>query len=550
MSASSSRSASRARPGTPQRSESAPLLTPSRASSRSSRPGTPGARKPRRAPPVQFLPAVVTLVLFAAIALAAWNLSGGCSLPWLCDALGGPRESFEAVWWRNTGPYAAYRALGHGGGARGLPEGCVVDQVSVLHRHTGRYPTPHAAAHLKATLAKLADRAVRVPTNHQELHFLHSADFELADWVAGELTDQGRRAAWDSGKVYAGRYSLEPFVRSSGGGRVVETARFFLDGFYGRDFNLSGAVLAPDVVIPEGERVNSTLSVHSCAAFEALDPPAGSRERAAVAKLLQPTADRLNRLLGPRPPLDPDDVRRIADMCGYDTTARETWSGWSRWCKVLSRDEWEIVGYGADVERWYRVGEGGRFGKTMGAGYVNELLARLQDTHPTDHTTTNRTLDADPATFPPGGKRVFVDFTHDNEMIEILTALGIRKMRRKLPTSELPDDPTTRRWVLSELIPFGARWAFERVTCDPYVDVGTGRLGTPAARALRAGDDGRRSTFVRALINDRPARIDHMACRSSPLAQYHLCDLDSFIESQEWSVAHADWHECSRVKKV
>lgn len=90
------------------------------------------------------------------------------------------------------------------------------------------------------------------------------------------------------------------------------------------------------------------------------------------------------------------------------------------------------------------------------------------------------------------------DFTHDNEMIEILTALGIRKMRRKLPTSELPDDPTSRRYVLSELIPFGARWAFERVSCDPYVDVGR---GTPAAKARRVGeDDARRSTFVRALI--------------------------------------------------
>lgn len=59
-----------------------------------------------------------------------------------------------------------------------------------------------------------------------------------------------------------------------------------------------------------------------------------------------------------------------------------------------------------------------RFGKIMGAGYVNELLARLQDKHPHDHTTTNRTLDADPATFPPGGQRVFVvsadSLAHDN----------------------------------------------------------------------------------------------------------------------------------------
>lgn len=49
-------------------------------------------------------------------------------------------------------------------------------------------------------------------------------------------------------------------------------------------------------------------------------------------------------------------------------------------------------------------------------------------------------------------------------MIEILTAMGIRKMRRKLPIRHLPDDE--RRFILSELIPFGARWAVERIECD------------------------------------------------------------------------------------
>lgn len=63
-----------------------------------------------------------------------------------------------------------------------------------LHRHTGRYPTPNAAEHLKTTLAKLANRAVRVPTNHPDLHFLHNVDLELNDWIPGELTNQGRLA--------------------------------------------------------------------------------------------------------------------------------------------------------------------------------------------------------------------------------------------------------------------------------------------------------------------------------------------------------------------
>lgn len=44
-------------------------------------------------------------------------------------------------------------------------------------------------------------------------------------------------------------------------------------------------------------------------------------------------------------------------------------------------------------------------------------------------------------------------------MIEIQTALGVRK--RHMPTDEVPH----RHWILSGLIPFGARWTFERVVC-------------------------------------------------------------------------------------
>lgn len=48
-----------------------------------------------------------------------------------------------------------------------------------------------------------------------------------------------------------------------------------------------------------------------------------------------------------------------------------------------------------------------RFGKLMGAGYVNELIARLTDSVPEDSTTVNDTLDRDPSMFPRGGHRIF-----------------------------------------------------------------------------------------------------------------------------------------------
>lgn len=71
-------------------------------------------------------------------------------------------------------------------------------------------------------------------------------------------------------------------------------------------------------------------------------------------------------------------------------------------------------------------------------------------------------------------------------MIEILTAMGVLTMQRKLPTSHVPKH---KHFILSELVPFGARWAFERVRC------GLSRGEDEADEKWQ-----RRNTFVRVLI--------------------------------------------------
>lgn len=52
--------------------------------------------------------------------------------------------------------------------------------------------------------------------------------------------------------------------------------------------------------------------------------------------------------------------------------------------------------------------EGGGIRADLQAGYVQELLARLNDSSPIQSPTINGTLDSNPATFPQGGKRLFV----------------------------------------------------------------------------------------------------------------------------------------------
>lgn len=88
----------------------------------------------RRTPPVQVVPAIITSILLIALIFTAWDISsyGQCYFRPLCRMLGTGMTAREEVWWMNAGPYAPRRSLGEGGGKKGLPRGCEVDQVTVV----------------------------------------------------------------------------------------------------------------------------------------------------------------------------------------------------------------------------------------------------------------------------------------------------------------------------------------------------------------------------------------------------------------------------------
>ncbi|WVR03471.1 hypothetical protein IAU60_000462 [Kwoniella sp. DSM 27419] len=495
------------------------------------------------------LPSIIGGALLILLGLLIWDVSsyGRCASP-VCRAIKG--DELGEVWWRNQGPYAPFRSLGKLGGQKGLPRGCEVDQVTILHRHTARFPTSSVGSCILGSLRKLQRRDVKVPRGHPELAFLRDADLELKAWDFDGLTDQGRKAAWVSGQTVRRVYSSflrsgQLFTRASGGGRVVETAGYWLEGFRGNKFALKDKSRLPraNVTIPEADGFNNTLSVHACPAFNALDPTPGNVARSELSQALIPTVDRLNKALRPQPPLELDDLLCLADMCGYDSQALGVdWKGWSKWCGVFNAREWEILGHGKDLSRYYDVGQGSEYGPTMGAGYVNELLARLTDSEVSDSTITNRTLDADEHTFPRGGKRLFVDFGHDNEMLEVLAAMGLKSQRRLLPTDSVP---AKRTFVLAETVPFGGKITFERVSCDvgswepdPENPDGPGE-GSGGPR----GQDGKKD-YVRVLVNDKVELVDHIDCLYSGLIEHGLCELESFVSSQQFASTDVDWSVC------
>lgn len=132
-----------------------------------------------------------------------------------------------------------------------------------------------------------------------------------------------------------------------------------------------------------------------------------------------------------------------------------------------------------------------------------------------DNTQTNRTLDAAPETFPLN-KTMYADFSHDNLMVAVFSAMGL--FRQSAPLSTSTPDPN-RTWLTSSVVPFSARMAVERLSC----------AGT---------------TKVRVLVQDQVQPLEF--CGGD---QDGLCTLDKFVESQAYARNNGagDFEKCLAV---
>lgn len=164
---------------------------------------------------------------------------------------------------------------------------------------------------------------------------------------------------------------------------------------------------------------------------------------------------------------------------------------------------------------------GGDLGRVRGVGYVNELLARLTGKPVQDNTQTNRTLDASPKTFPLD-RTFYADFSHDNTMVSIFSALGLFR-QYLLPDQKLdPEHPSgLRTWILSNMVPFSTRMVVEKLECASQIPLPVG-------------------TFVRILVNDAVQPLEFCG------GFLGLCELHAFVESQWYARCdgNGDFEKC------
>jgi hypothetical protein len=391
------------------------------------------------------------------------------------------------------------------------PKGCSVSFASVLSRHGGRDPTASKSMAYHLMIAQIQNTSTQYP---DEFAFLKNYTYSLG---VDQLTDVGRQEMVNSGAHFHKRYSTiltekPPFVRSSGQDRVVESANKWLQGFAESAKNATPATI--DVIIPEGAGINNTLSHEICTRFE--DGPISELGDSAqdiwVSKFVPPIQARINAKLGTK--LSTTATIYLMDMCPFDTLTSPT-AAVSPFCALFTVDEWHQYDYYESLGKYYGYGNGNPLGPTQGVGYVNELLSRLTETPVDDHTNSNTTLDSDPATFPLN-RKVYADFSHDNDMTAIFAALGLYNSTKPLANSTIEGTNVTSGFSAAWTVPFAARMYVEKLTCD-----------------------GEEEESVRVIINDRVMPLGF--CGGDEDGK---CALSKFVQSQSFARGGGHWDQC------
>lgn len=206
----------------------------------------------------------------------------------------------------------------------------------------------------------------------------------------------------------------------------------------------------------------------------------------------------------------------------------------SDWCKVHDLSDFHHYAYYLILQKYYDSSYGHPLGRARGIGYVNELIARLTSSPVVDSTSTNTTIDSNPDLFPlppqersEMGHRLFVDFSHDTSMVNIISALGLARTTRHLPfLIDRKQEPPRDMFDISKYVPFAGRIVFEKIHCGESI-----------------GEYDEEQDYVRIKVNEGVYPLKLAGCGSLG-ADTGLCRLEDFLESQSWNINGGNWNEC------
>lgn len=390
------------------------------------------------------------------------------------------------------------------------PYQCTIDQAHMFMRHGERYPTGDVGRDLEELLLKLQksesdakgplefvnDYTYFAPSStfdkaetNGEQFFIENAGLSSGYFTMSSPYDEetftgpyaGTSDAYVLGTMLRHRYNhlvdhskaLPIFTTNMK--RLYDTARIFAQGFTFNDYASDYMM----VVLPESKDygANSLTNVEACSTFD--DGYLGPLVNLSLASYKQREAERLNKL-SPGLDITEKDVFNMCQYCGFELNVRGT----SKFCDALMPDTLVGFSYEKSVISYHNKGPGYNMSYVLGGVYVNATATLLAD-------------DSDNI-----GK-LFFSFSHDNELLRYVTALGLFDKDEPLPVDKIE---LRNFFSSSEIIPMGARLITERLSCF---------------NEKKQSED----KFVRFILNDQV--IPHPKCSSGP---GFSCPLEKYLQ--------------------
>ncbi|KAI0768162.1 phosphoglycerate mutase-like protein [Trametes elegans] len=363
-----------------------------------------------------------------------------------------------------------------------LPGDCKVEQVMLMHRHGSRYPLASELVFITNLVSKLANASEAIHSARLPEGLAFLKDGYVSTLGHDDLTPPGRLQLFQHGVDFRLKYpQLQANAILAGlQDRVVESAQWFAQGYFGRDWPTLNAT-AFSTIAEDNATVSWITPMDTCANWEYAYGNNATIEWGGV--YLPPIAKRLNKLI-PGVNFTTDDVHGALYACAYDLAALGT----SPWCGAFTQKEIEEFEYELDLlmDGAFGYNLPNLMGKVLGSLYVSKLVERF----------TNATGDAKPA---------YLEFGHDTTIDMALTGLGLAE--DSPPLSARGPVRANRKWRTSEQVPFGAQMLWEKFRCESSFD------GAPQ---------------VRLLLNDAPFPLS--TCKGVD-RRYGSCGLAEFLGS-------------------
>ncbi|EQL02205.1 3-phytase A precursor [Ophiocordyceps sinensis CO18] len=391
-----------------------------------------------------------------------------------------------------------------------LPAGADIIQVQMLSRHGSRYPTTGSTVEaLGKRLASLSDSF----NPKGPLAFLKDWKYQLGSEI---LVPNGRQELFESGILHNYMYGAlynptsKIIVRTTTQDRMLKSAENWLAGFFGLDWTNNATI---EVIIEERGFNNSLAGSLNCP--NSWTKSSGEEARNHWVRSYLANATTRFQAMTEGFAWTADDVYAAQTMCPYETVAY----GSSRFCDLFTYDEWQGFGYSIDLFFAAISAFNSPVGRATGIGYQQEVVARLKN-HTLGYSGSqiNVTLDSNPETFPLN-QSLYFDFSHDTNIVSILTAFGLRQFAEELPATRYAGK---HNLTIAHVTPFGARLDIEVIK--------TPKPLSPNRDGYLRGEETR---YIHFILNQRTLPLGQSFPECDASRRDGWCDLDTFLKVQE-----------------